>query len=77
MHQGDRVRFRPGSRVPASRKVPADSTGTVITSYHLLSRRKPPSRECVDVAFGRDVILWGLQAGEFEVLGPPADKKTR
>ena len=68
MHQGDRVRFRAGSSVPAGWKVPANSTGTVLATYDLLARLKPPARECIDVALGHDLILWGLRADQFEVL---------
>ena len=68
MHQGDRVRFRAGSTVPAGMKVPANSTGTVLASYDLLARLRPPARQCVDIALGHDLILWGLRADQLEVL---------
>lgn len=68
MHQGDRVRFRPGSTVPAGFNVPANSTGTVLAAYALLARLNPPARECVDVAIGRDLIIWGLRADQLEVV---------
>jgi hypothetical protein len=70
MHQGDRVRFRPGARAPVHRRVPPEATGTVLTCYRVLSRRKPPGQECVDVVLGANLILWGLQADELEVVAP-------
>ncbi len=68
MNQGDRVRIRPGSAVPEGWKVPAGATGTVLTSYHLLARLRPPTRECVDLDLGAHQILWGLRADQLELL---------
>jgi hypothetical protein len=68
MNQGDRVRIRPGSAVPEGWKVPAGATGTVLTSYNLLARLRPPTRECVDLDLGAHQILWGLRADQLELL---------
>jgi hypothetical protein len=79
MTKNSLVRFRSGSRLPASLGLSAESMGTVLCKY-LVSNPNIGAAERVDVSFDGDRIAWGVPSAEFvlvEQTGPKTGAFSR
>lgn len=68
MKKGQRIRLRASDRAARDWGVSVGAEGVVICQYELLAAGLT-TRECVDVKFGSDTIVWGAPATAFEVVG--------
>ncbi len=73
MKVGQRVRFKPTSRLAQNRNIPPEAQGTVTCSYRMpLGNRAAVER--LDVRFAPDEVIWGGPAEEFEEVGASPDR---
>jgi hypothetical protein len=67
MKKGQRIRFRASDRAARDWGVSVGAEGVVMCRYELLAAGLA-ARECVDVKFGADTIVWGAPVAAFEII---------
>ena len=74
VRKGQRIRFRASDRAARDWGISVGAEGVVLCQYHLLAGA-PNARECVDVKFGANTIVWGAPSAAFEVVADCAQPR--
>jgi hypothetical protein len=74
MQKGQRIRLRASDRAARDWGVSVGAEGVVICQYELLAAGIA-ARECVDVKFGADTIVWGAPVAAFEIVNEAAQPR--